>query len=249
MQDKTATSDEKEIKMILNHENSFKPYMLALETTGKTCSVAIFDDLHCLKSNFIRTEKYAHTENLHQLIQQTLEECTLTLQNIRVIAISRGPGSYTGLRIGMSAAKGLCYALKIPLIEICTLNLAVSQGFYDANNLSIKPDYWISLLDARNAQAYVCIYNKEKIPLIEVQKIVLNTDFFAPYLQNLPDGKIPKIAILSDSMTHRIFFPDSEENNFKLLYPNAENMGILAFEKWRNGDTVPDLAHLNPLYF
>ncbi len=95
--------------------------ILAIETTTKNCSVALFDNGILLQIKEQNSADYSHAEQLTLFIKEVVRESNITLKEVNAIALSMGPGSYTGLRIGTSTAKGLCYALGIPLISISTL--------------------------------------------------------------------------------------------------------------------------------
>ena len=107
-------------------------YILAIETTTKNCSVALFDDAKQLALKELVSEGYSHSEQLTIFIEEVLSEVKISINNLNAIALSMGPGSYTGLRIGTSTAKGLCYSLDIPLIAISTLKamaLGISKKY------------------------------------------------------------------------------------------------------------------------
>src|SRR5215213_6363182 len=95
--------------------------ILALETSSTICSVALYQEQELLALTELQLEK-SHSSHTTVIISQILENCSLTLQDLSAVAVSGGPGSYTGLRIGSAIAKGLCYALNIPLIEVSTLH-------------------------------------------------------------------------------------------------------------------------------
>ena len=106
--------------------------ILCLETTTKNCSVAIFENGILLQLKENNSVEYSHAELLTLFIKQVLEDSKIAFSQLDAIALSKGPGSYTGLRIGMSTAKGLCYSLEIPLISISTLKamaLIISENF------------------------------------------------------------------------------------------------------------------------
>ena len=101
-------------------------YILNIETSTKNCSVSIAKDGETIVCNEIAEEGYSHAERLHVFIEASLKEVGIVFNDITAIAVSQGPGSYTGLRIGVSSAKGLCYALGIPLIAVDTLQILAS---------------------------------------------------------------------------------------------------------------------------
>ena len=131
-------------------------YILHLETSTKICSVAISQNGVLLAYQDQTGEAYIHGEELTLMIQAILRQTNLNLQNISAISYSSGPGSYTGLRIGLSTAKGLCFALSIPLIALPThqilLELALANDFKNAKKV-------IALLDARRTEVYMQVFD------------------------------------------------------------------------------------------
>ncbi|HKJ49625.1 MAG TPA: tRNA (adenosine(37)-N6)-threonylcarbamoyltransferase complex dimerization subunit type 1 TsaB, partial [Christiangramia sp.] len=97
--------------------------ILCLETATTNCSVGIAKDGRLLTLKEDNSKNYSHAEKLHVFINEALSEAGITAEDLDAIAVSKGPGSYTGLRIGVSSAKGLCYSLDIPLISVPTLDL------------------------------------------------------------------------------------------------------------------------------
>ena len=103
-------------------------YILNIETATKNCSVSIANNGKTVALRELATEGYSHAEKLHVFIEEVLAEARITYKEIAAVAIGSGPGSYTGLRIGVSAAKGLCYALGIPLIAIESLQILAQKA-------------------------------------------------------------------------------------------------------------------------
>ena len=104
--------------------------ILHIETSTKNCSVSIANNGKLFSLKEINTGDYSHAEMLHPLINEALLESKLTIKDIEAIAVGKGPGSYTGLRIGVSAAKGLCFANDIPLISINSLEILAQSMNY-----------------------------------------------------------------------------------------------------------------------
>ena len=127
-------------------------YILNIETATKNCSVSIAKNGETLQCIQIAEEGYSHAEKLHVFIEQIITDLKLTFQDLSAIAVSQGPGSYTGLRIGISAAKGLCYALNIPLIAVDTLEVLAAQA-------KVKNGLIIPMIDARRMEVYSAIFN------------------------------------------------------------------------------------------
>ena len=126
--------------------------ILNLETSSTNCSVCLAKDGVILAMKELNSENYSHAEKLHVFIEEVMMEATLKMADLEAIAVSKGPGSYTGLRIGVSAAKGLCYALGVPLISISTLKSMASQ----LKGIN-KDDVIIPVLDARRMEVYSAV--------------------------------------------------------------------------------------------
>lgn len=101
--------------------------ILNIETATKNCSVSLSKNGKTIFFKEHADQGYSHAEKLHVFIDQVIKECQINISEINAVAVSKGPGSYTGLRIGVSAAKGLCYALNIPLIAVDTLEILANQ--------------------------------------------------------------------------------------------------------------------------
>ena len=135
--------------------------ILAIETTTKNCSVALFQDGKELSCHEELSQDYTHAEKLTVYIQELMKQIKLSFNDLDAIAISQGPGSYTGLRIGTSVAKGLCYSLEIPLISIPTL-----KGMAYQASVSEKYDLFCPMLDARRMEVFAAIYDKDNQELV-----------------------------------------------------------------------------------
>ena len=129
-------------------------FILNIETATKNCSVSIAKNGIIVALKELNEGAYSHAEKLHEFIKAVSMEANIKLSDLSAVAVSKGPGSYTGLRIGVSAAKGLCFALNIPLISIDTLQSL-------AQSISIKEGYIIPLLDARRMEVYSSVYNEK----------------------------------------------------------------------------------------
>jgi len=125
--------------------------ILCIETSGFVCSVAVSQNGDCKSFKSISDKEYRHAEVLHSLVAEAVKEANVKLNQIEAVAISKGPGSYTGLRVGVSAAKGFCYALEIPLIAVNTLFLIALDAKNTTNTLA---DY-TAMIDARRDEVYL----------------------------------------------------------------------------------------------
>ena len=209
-------------------------YILSIETSTKNCSVSISKNGKNILTKETANEGYSHAEFLHVFIEQLLEETGLKSKDLNAVAVSQGPGSYTGLRIGVSAAKGMCFALDIPMIAVDTLAVLSSQ--VDVENGLIIP-----MIDARRMEVYSAIFNSklEKIRNVEAQ--VLDENTFSDYNEN--------IYIIGDCQ-EKIKTVLTKENFIFLedkVFPSSKEMAFLSFEKFQNKNFV-DVAYFEPYY-
>lgn len=214
--------------------------ILSLDTSNKFCSVSISKNgklIHFSKSDKV----LSHAEIISKLIQESLVASKHKIQDLDALALSQGPGSYTGLRIGASIAQGICYASKIPLIAINTLKIMVF-GILESNKLDKNENLvFCPMLDARRMEVYTACYNQQLEQLKPLEAIVLN----ANYLKNFSSQKV-------------VFFGDGVQK-FKDICPannnifiddnflSAKNMPFLAFKAYKN-QHFEDIAYFNPLY-
>lgn len=209
-------------------------YILNLETATKNCSVSISKNTEVLAVKEIATQGFAHAENLHVFIQDVLDACALSLKDLSAIAVSQGPGSYTGLRIGVSAAKGLSYALNLPLIAVDTLEILARQ-------LKVNSGLIIPMLDARRMEIFTRIFDSNYTPKDSIQALIVEPNSFDSILGELHfvgDGA-PK---LKDIFTEdRFIFHD------EILYPSANEMVTISSKKFEDKDFV-DVAYFEPYY-
>ena len=211
-------------------------WILCIETATKSCSVALAREGHLVAVKEEVSEQYSHSEQLTVFIEQLLQQEGLKVSVLDAIAVSSGPGSYTGLRIGVSTAKGLCYAGDVPLIAVSTLD-AMAQAMQDK-----YPEAQLCpMLDARRMEVYCTLYSKSQASTV-VAKIV-DQDSFAEELAQGPllffgDGAEKCQDVLTHTNAH-----------FELgVYPSATNLIPLAQDKFQNKD-FEDIAYFEPFYF
>lgn len=150
-------------------------YLLHIETSTHVCSVAITHNERVL--GFKETNDGDHVKHLNPLIRDVLDETQLNIQQLSGVSISNGPGSYTSLRAGMAAAKGICFALNIPLFQISTLE-ALCYGGRARMDLTDMNQY-IPMLDARRENVYLSLYTKLGEMLIQPQLFNIQEDIFS----------------------------------------------------------------------
>jgi tRNA threonylcarbamoyladenosine biosynthesis protein TsaB len=153
-------------------------YILCLETATAVCSVAIFNDNAIL--SLAESEKtYAHASEITLLIKKALEDSNLSMDQIEAVAVGEGPGSYTGLRVGISTAKGICFAKDIPLIGLSTL-----KGLAAGTALQYPPGekvLFCPMIDARRMEVYLAIYDHQFEEVLPPCPQILDENSFKSY--------------------------------------------------------------------
>ena len=209
-------------------------FILNIETATKNCSVAIAKNGETILCKEIAEEGYSHAEKLHVFIEEAIVEAGITVKDLDAIAVSQGPGSYTGLRIGVSAAKGLCFALNIPLIAVDTLKTLASQA-------KVSDGKIIPMLDARRMEVYSEVFNANLEVEREIQAEVITEDSFKEITET-----IYFVGDCADKCK-----PILTKDNFIFLedikYPSASAMSKISFDKYQISDIV-DVAYFEPYY-
>lgn len=210
--------------------------ILSLETSTPVCSIALHEDGVLLKSKSLDVPG-AHSEKLMDMIDCLLKECQLSTKQISAVAVSEGPGSYTGLRIGVSVAKGLAFAGDIPLISVSTL-MALSYG---AKSQIEAAGLIVAMLDARRREVYREVFDLELNSVLKLDSEVIDSN---SYLNLLEKSKVyfvgDAVKKVSEMVTHR-------NAEFLEVEISAGNIGALAFEKFQR-EEFADLAYFVPNY-
>ena len=210
------------------------PTILCIETATTNCSVAIAHNGEILAVKEDYNDNYSHAEKLHLFIQEILDRNNLKLSNLDAIAISKGPGSYTGLRIGVSAAKGFCFSLDIPLISVPTLT-ALARQVEVAGMV-------IPMLDARRMEVYAAVFNSEREQILKTSAIILEPDSFQKYLK---EDQVYFIGSGVEKFQKICQHPNANFIENKL--PSAKEMVEIAVFKYKTGD-FEDVAYFEPFY-
>ena len=155
--------------------------ILNIETATRSCSVSIGQDGECIALKEEFNERYSHAEKLTVFIEELLASANLKLSDLDAIAVSKGPGSYTGLRIGASTAKGLCYALDIPLISVDTLH-AIAH----LSNQHPTPCYIVPMIDARRMEVYAAVYDQDLKEIRGVQADIIDESSYRELMDERP---------------------------------------------------------------
>lgn len=209
-------------------------YILNIETATKNCSVSLAKEGKTILCKEIAEEGYSHAERLHVFIEDLVQEAGIHFKYIQAIAVSQGPGSYTGLRIGVSAAKGLCYALNVPLIAVDTLQVLASQ-------VQVEDGLIIPMIDARRMEVYSAIFDVKFEKIRETQAEVITENSFETISETV--YFVGDCADKCKSVITKSNFIFLEE----IKYPSATAMSILSFSKFQNKD-FEDLAYFEPYY-
>lgn len=214
--------------------------ILSIETSTQVCSVAVSKN-GVLTSLMETSVSNSHAELITLLCEKALAESNITFSDLQAVAVSQGPGSYTGLRIGASTAKGFCYALDIPLIAVSTLK-AMALGLLNQTQ-STDNVLFCPMIDARRMEVYNEIFNHDLQVIQPVQATIIDENSFDPYLQNHPivfggDGAAKCQPILGHHK-NAVFV-----NNFA---PSASWIAVLAHAHYLS-DQFTDTAYFEPYY-
>lgn len=208
--------------------------LLNIETATKNCSVSLSKNGETISCKEMAEQNFSHAEKLHVFIEEILKENNCNFSDLDAVAVSQGPGSYTGLRIGVSSAKGFCYALNIPLIAIDTLEIL-------ARKISVTQGVIIPMIDARRMEVYSAIFNIDYSKERKVEAEIIDSNSYQniqTQIHLVGDG----IAKLKEVLTEdKFIFHDDE------IFPSAKEMSALSFEKYKKSDFV-DVAYFEPYY-
>lgn len=209
--------------------------ILCIETATTNCSVALSVNGSVIAFEEDNSKQYSHAERLHVYIKKVLTEAKVDKSELDAIAVSKGPGSYTGLRIGVSAAKGLSFALNTPLIAISTLQSLALQAKVDKGCI-------VSMLDARRMEVYAAVYSTEGKEIRKTKAEVLTESSFLKFLEKeqvcFIGSGVEKFETLC---SHKNAYFMKEE------LPSAREMAMLAEIKYKISD-FEDVAYFEPYY-
>lgn len=211
--------------------------ILHIETATRNCSVAIsqLGTMLALKEHY--SEQFSHSEQLHIFIQEALKEARLKMSALDAVAVSKGPGSYTGLRIGVAAAKGICFALDIPLIAVNSLQV-LTEKYQDNNQALLFP-----MFDARRKEVYVMILNEKKEVVKPTFAEVLTTESFKEFPTNIQWVFMGEGA----QKCKEVFDANHIEYLSEIQHPSAAEMVSLAWRAFQ-AKKFEDVAYFEPFY-
>ncbi|MBT8245003.1 MAG: tRNA (adenosine(37)-N6)-threonylcarbamoyltransferase complex dimerization subunit type 1 TsaB [Winogradskyella sp.] len=209
--------------------------ILNIETSTTNCSVSLSKDEEILVLKEDNNAGYSHAEKLHLFIKDVIDTTGTSKANIDAIAISKGPGSYTGLRIGVSAAKGLCFSLDKPLISVFTLEALAYQ-------VKSPKGMIIPMLDARRMEVYSAIFNSDYSLQRKVKAEVLDSGSFNSELEK---GQVYFIG--SGVEKTKTLINNSNAIFIENKLPSAATMSKIANAKYKISD-FEDVAYFEPYY-
>ena len=209
--------------------------VLNIETATTNCSVSLSKDGETLVLKEDNSSGYSHAESLHVFIDAVFDSTGIKPADIDAVSVSKGPGSYTGLRIGVSSAKGLCFALNKPLLTIDTLESLAHQANIDSG-------FIVPMLDARRMEVYSAIYNSNLELYREIKAEVLTEDSF---IELLKTNKVYFIGNGVQKTKTLIQHPNAVFIEGKL--PSANEMSKISEMKYKKSDTE-DVAYFEPYY-
>jgi tRNA threonylcarbamoyladenosine biosynthesis protein TsaB len=216
--------------------------ILNLETATTACSVSLAKDgkLLALKE---QNGEYSHAENLTLFIEDVIRQSGLSLNDVEAIAVSKGPGSYTGLRIGVSTAKGLCYSLNKPLIAVNTLSSMSANIIHRTSSLSHLPSLLCPMLDARRMEVYCAVYDLDGKEIVPTSAEIIDEHSFSGLLKDhmiwfFGDGAGKCKKVLSGN-PNALFIDDIECSAKDMISLSEEAFSKKQFE---------DIAYFEPFY-
>jgi tRNA threonylcarbamoyladenosine biosynthesis protein TsaB len=212
--------------------------ILSIETATKICSVALHENETLIRHRELKVDQ-SHSNFLAPMIRELFQLANKEMKELSAVAISKGPGSYTGLRIGTSTAKGICYALDLPLIAVNTL----LSMCLEANKNNEKGYHLCPMLDARRMEAYILISDNHLKIQQETRAIIIDDQSFKKELDNHP------IIFFGEGMPKTRLFLEKHPNALFMdnIYPVASSVGYLALEKYQMHE-FENLEAFEPFY-
>ena len=213
-------------------------YLLCIETATEICSVALFNDKQLCASE-MNAEGNKHAAVLTLLIDACLQKAGIQKTQLDAVGLSKGPGSYTGLRVGTSTAKGICYALDIPLITVNTL--AALTAYYLQTH-TVSGGLICPMIDARRMEVYTALFNQQHQTILATEAKIIDEKSFESELNQQPIYFIGNGAAKCANVIQHpnaIFVHD--------VFCNAAGLideGLMAYQEKR----FDDLAYFEPFY-
>lgn len=209
-------------------------WILNIDTAVQTASVCLAGDGNAI-STVTNPSQKDHAAWLHAAIQDLLKENNIALTQLKAIAVSAGPGSYTGLRVAMATAKGLCYVLHVPLITISTLKMMATAAIDEPT------EFLCPMIDARRMEVFAAVFDKQLQEIVPPKNFILTEETFHELLNQ---HTITFFGNGSDKFQPLCQHPNAV---FKKIEANAASMASLSYQSFRKGEFA-DLAYSEPYY-
>ena len=213
--------------------------ILLIETSTSLCSVALAEDGRITAARE-SGEPRAHAALTAPFVQQVLAERGLHAADLDAVCVSAGPGSYTGLRVGVSTAKGVCFAAGVPLLSVGTLDILVAQAAADGL-LPADCRYVIPMVDARRMEVYTAVFTPDGRRLTEVEPRIIDAESFR---QERAEGPVLFIGDGAGKCSEALAGPDA---HFVQVCPRAAAMLVPALREFEAGN-FRDVAYFEPFY-
>ena len=211
--------------------------ILSIETSTNVCSIAVHLNGILVALSEVHIDQ-SHASKLPELVRQTLSGAGVSFSGLQAVAVSSGPGSYTGLRIGTSTAKGIAYALSIPIIAVTSLEILASQmNSYNTGRFLLCP-----MIDARRMEVYCALFDSELSQVLPTQAMVIDNNSFNDVLSVnsilfFGNGAQKCKGVIEHP--NAFFIPD--------VYPSASKLGDMALKKY-NTQSIENLENFEPFY-
>jgi len=217
--------------------------IILIETSTSLCSTALAENGKIVSYKESSAPK-AHASLTAVFIQEMLSERGITLADCDAICISKGPGSYTGLRVGVSTAKGLCFGSGKPLLAVGTLDTLVAQAFSDVIPGEIKESpyrFIVPMIDARRMEVYSAVFTADGTQVTETSPVIIDENSFSEYLEQ---GNVLFIGDGAGKCADVIRHPYA---HFHQCHPNASSMLVPAMNAYKE-KRFEDVAYFEPFY-
>jgi tRNA threonylcarbamoyladenosine biosynthesis protein TsaB len=209
--------------------------ILLIETSSKNCSVGLSVAGQLVYHVEMSAEGYIHAEKLHSFIKEVLDHTGTEMNQLDAVAVSKGPGSYTGLRIGVSAAKGLCFALNIPLIALDTTWMLA----WHARQVQPAAQYFLSMIDARRMEVYYALYDAELTLIEDIRAQIVDKEFLSRFT--------PEATVLVGDGAQKCDTLMPGSYRILPIFPSVTMMAQGATHCYNQG-LLEDTAYFEPFY-
>lgn len=213
------------------------PNFLLIESSSRNCSVAVSNQDSILAIREEASDQFVHSEKLHVFIKECISESGIEYADLDAVCVSKGPGSYTGLRIGVSAAKGICYPLEIPLIALDSLTVLASQLFENSDG-TIVP-----IMDARRMEVYESQYSASGEQLKPIAAKIIEDSSYQALIES---GEVHFVGDACKKVSAVVVHPNAHFH-FDIEFPSVKQMKGLCVKKFAE-KAFEDVAYFEPFY-